>query len=92
MEEIIGKLLKGLKFRTSEGREIVDENGKKKTKFIPIERALKPGDVLSWKDKGDVVVIVAKDGTKHTVAKEAAEDAAKGKAGKETKGGDDGAA
>lgn len=87
MEEISVKLLKGLKFRTSDGREVVDENGKKKTKFIPVERALKPDDVLDWKDKGDAVVIVAKDGQKHRVSKEALE-APKGKA----KGGDDGAA
>lgn len=87
-EKIDAKWLRGLKFKTSEGREVADEGGKKKTKYIPVERALKPDDVLSWKDRGDAVVIVAGDGSKHTVAKDA-EGAPKGK---QTKGGDEGAA
>lgn len=86
-EPINAKWLRGLKFKTSEGRVAVDENGKKKTKFIPVERALKPEDVLDWKDVGNAVVIVAKDGQKHRVEKEEPDPK-----GKTAKGGDAGAA
>lgn len=83
---IDAKLLKGLTFKTAEIRETKDENsGKPIKKSLPVERALKPADVLDWKDLGDTVVIVAKDGRKYRVEKEAG-DAPKGK-----KGGDGGA-
>ncbi|MCE5265723.1 MAG: hypothetical protein LLG97_19615 [Deltaproteobacteria bacterium] len=88
MEQIDGKLLKGLKFRTAEEKVVQDENGGKKKKYFPIERQLKPEDVLSWKDLGDAVSIVAGDGQKHRVEKEPAEDGKKAKPGK---GGDGGA-
>lgn len=82
---IDAKWLKGLTYKTSEAKKVKDDNGKTKTSWIPVERALKPDDVLAVKDKGATVVIVAKDGRKHGVEKEAAE-TAKGK-----KGGDGGA-
>lgn len=89
MEQIDRKLLKGLKFRTSEAKTVTDENGVKKKKYFPTERALEPDDVLAWKDQGDVVVIVAGDGQKHRVEKPAeTED----KKGKKEKGGEGGAA
>ena len=62
------RYLKGLKFN---GKQIV-EKGKKKTQ--PFSRALLESDVLSYVDKGDVVIIVAADGKKHRVNKTAAAD------------------
>lgn len=63
------KYLKGLKYKTSDAKE-VEENGRKVKKFVPVERALKIEDVLNWRDAGDVVIIVTADGMKHTVEKE----------------------
>lgn len=68
-EKLDPKLLKGLKYKTSDVKE-VEENGRKVKKFIPTERALKIEDVLSWRDAGDSVVIVTADGKKHQVEKE----------------------
>lgn len=82
---IDAKFLKGLTYKTSEAKKSKDDNGKEKTAFIPVERALKPEDVLGWKDRGNTVVIVAKDGRKYRIEKEVG-DAPKGK-----KGGDSGA-
>lgn len=62
------KWLEGLKFKTSEVRE-VEEEGRKVKKFVPSVRALKEADVLSWKDCGGTVVMVTADGQKYTVAK-----------------------
>lgn len=70
MAQIDEKYLKGLKFTGAES-EIVEVNGKKKTKWTPFKRPMKPQDVLAFKEKGDEVVIVAKDGKKHIVAKAA---------------------
>lgn len=58
-------LLRGLVFRTS--RQKKTENGKVN---VPVERALTAADVLSWRDNGDTVIIIAADGQKHTVEKE----------------------
>ena len=91
MEAINSKLLRGLRFRTSEPKTSQDENGVKKTRHYPMDRALRPDDVLDWKDKGDKVVIVTNDGQKYTVAKEPADEKAKGGKSAE-KGGDAGAA
>lgn len=60
--------LKGLKFRTAETRTI-EEEGKPVRKHFPIERALRPSDVMAWKDLGAEVVIVSGDGRKHRVTK-----------------------
>lgn len=57
--------LDGLSFRTS--RQKPGEGGK--TVNIPVERALTADDVLSWRDNGATVTIVAADGQKHTVDK-----------------------
>lgn len=73
---IDGKFLKGLTFRSS--KPVKGEEG---TKHQPIERALKPADVLDWLDKGDTVVIVTADGRKYQVDKKAAEKDAKGAEG-----------
>jgi len=68
---IEGKYLKGLKFKTAEAKREQDENGRKKVKHFPVERPLKAEDVLDWKDLGATVVIVAGDGRKHRVEKDA---------------------
>lgn len=73
-EQIDKKLLAGLKFRTSEAVEVKGEDGRPGKKFIPKERALKPEDVLDWKDAGGSVVIVTADGQKYTVSKSGAKD------------------
>jgi len=65
-EQIDKKLLTGLKFRSSKK---ASEGGG----FVPTERNLAPADVLNWKDNGDTVTIVTKDGKKHVVNKKAAE-------------------
>lgn len=57
--------LDGLSFRTS--RPKAGENGK--TVNIPVERALRADDVLSWRDTGATVTIVVADGQKYTVDK-----------------------
>ncbi len=65
---IDARYLKGLKFHSAESKTVV-EDGRKVKKFMPTERPLEPEDVLSWKDKGDSVVIVTADGRKVTVSK-----------------------
>lgn len=62
------KYLKGLKFSSSEGKKVKGENGDK-IKHTPVERDLKPADVLDWKDNGESVTIVTADGRKHVVGK-----------------------
>ncbi len=72
MAKIDAELLKGLKFRTS--REITRmEEGKEVKSFVPNEVPLTTENVLSHRDKGDQVIIVAADGQKHVVSKKAAE-------------------
>lgn len=67
------KYLRGLKYRTSEARTVV-EGGRKAVKHTPVERQLRLEDVLDWKDSGDWVVIVTADGQKATVLKEPRKD------------------
>lgn len=69
------KWLEGLKFKTSEPREVKGEDGRPGKQHIPKERALRQEDILSWKDNGNSVVLVTADGQKYTVSK------AKGKGG-----------
>lgn len=76
--QIDAKYLKGLKFRTSEAKK-VKENGADKTKYIPVERDLTQDDVLDWKDNGDSVTIVTKDGQKYGVSKSPDKDKKEGK-------------
>lgn len=65
-EAIDKKYLKGLKFRSSTPEKT--ENGVVHT---PTSRALTPEDVLDWKDNGATVTIVAADGKKYVVDKNA---------------------
>jgi hypothetical protein len=69
------KWLEGLKFHYA-NKKIVEKNGRKTLQAIPMERPLKEEDLLelpngerSWRDLGDKVVIVTKDGRKYTVEK-----------------------
>jgi len=63
------KWLEGLKFRTSEAREMKGDDGRAGKQHIPKERALKQEDILDWKDLGNSVVFVTGDGQKYTVNK-----------------------
>lgn len=56
-EAIDKKYLAGLKFT----------GGNKKGELET--RALQPGDVLDWKENGNILTIVTADGKKHTVNK-----------------------
>lgn len=69
-EKIDPKYLKGLKFRFSEPKEVIEE-GRTITRYFPQERAFKQEDVLSWKDNGDNIILVTADGRKVTVSKKA---------------------
>jgi len=75
MEKIDVKLLEGLTFRTSEPKK-VKKDGVEKTQYIPVERPLKPDDVLDWKDMVEDVIVVVKDGKKHRIPKDPAKRAA----------------
>jgi len=68
-EQIDGKWLKGLLFRTSERKQPKGEAAR----HVPVERKLRPSDVLDWRDTGETLVIVTADGRKHIVDKKAAE-------------------
>lgn len=64
------KYLKGLMFGTAKHEPKKDEKtGNEKTVHTRIERTLTPADVLSWRDDGDTIIIVAKNGKKHEVKK-----------------------
>ena len=67
-EAIDKKFLAGLKYRSS--KPVKTEDG---VRHQATERALRPEDVLDWKDLGATVVIVTADGQKITVDKKAAE-------------------
>lgn len=63
-------LIKGLRFRGAELKDVTDPDTKtRKTRSVPFERALAVDDVLAWSDKGDSVVLVTADGQKYTVKK-----------------------
>jgi len=66
---INAKLLEGLIFRTTVEKKVTGKDKKEKKIRQAVERPLTPDDVLEWKDKGDEVVIVTKDGQKYTVSK-----------------------
>lgn len=67
-KSIDAKFLDGLTFSTSEAKK-VKKDGQEKTQYIPVERPLRPGDVIDWKDLGDSVTIVTADGKKYSVDK-----------------------
>jgi len=67
-ERIDAKLLKGLRYRTSEGKR-VNEDGRNVMKYAPVERPMRQEDVLDWKDNGQTVTMVTADGQKLTVEK-----------------------
>ncbi len=60
--------LKGIMFTTSEPKK-VKKDGKETTRHIAVERPARAEDVLNWRDAGDKIVIVTKDGQKYRVDK-----------------------
>lgn len=62
------KYLAGLNYHGA--KPVKKEEGARPQAF---ERPLTPADVLAWVDRGDRVVLVAQDGRKHVVMKEAVE-------------------
>jgi len=64
-KEIDKKYLAGLKFRSSKPEKV--DGVIKHQRF---ERPLEPGDVLNWRDAGDVVIIATMDGSKYAVPKD----------------------
>lgn len=63
-EEIEKKYLAGLKFRSA--KQVKTEDGQR---WQQTERAMQPGDVLSWRDTDVAVMIVTTDGRKYQVQK-----------------------
>ncbi len=68
MAKIKPKYLEGLKFHGAESK-VVEKDGRKVQQNVPFERDLTADDVLDWKEKGDFVIIVTKDGRKYNVSK-----------------------
>jgi len=64
--QITERELKGLMFRTSEAKKVT-KDGEKKTRYFPIERPLRPGDILSATETKGKTVIVTKDGQKYVL-------------------------
>jgi hypothetical protein len=62
------KLLKGLKYRDSERKQVL-KDGQKVYQYTPRERDLKPEDVLSVTPYPDKTVIVTADGKKYEIRK-----------------------
>jgi len=67
MKKIESKHLKGLTFRYSEGKKVKTEGGPDRIEYTAKERDLTPLDVLSWKDNGNEISLVAADGRKHVI-------------------------
>lgn len=68
--------LRGLAFRTNKAIEMKDENGKPilmggkpRLTYIPVEREMQEGDVLSHAVVGDEIVLITKDGRKYRIQK-----------------------
>lgn len=72
-ERIDAKYLKGLKFRSSEGKQVMDD-GREVIRYTAAERNMKPDDVLDWRDTGSDIILVTADGQKVTVSKEKREE------------------
>lgn len=74
---VIAKAIEGLTFRTNKSLPVVDdstgkpivENGKPKVRYVPDIRPMTKADVLSARYDGNELVLVAKDGSKHRIAK-----------------------
>jgi urease accessory protein UreE len=62
------KWLEGLSFSFAE-KTMIEKDGRKTLHAVPKKRPLKEEDMLDWKDNGETVVIVTKDGKKYTVKK-----------------------
>jgi len=68
LEEIDINTKEKLVFYETE-KTMVEKNGRKTLQAIRKSRPLKEEDVLNWKDYGDKVVIVTKNGKKYTIKK-----------------------
>jgi hypothetical protein len=66
--ELDAKYLEGLTFSGSKPVK-VKKDGADKIDNQKFERSLTADDVLDWKDAGDSVVIISKDGKKYNVIK-----------------------
>lgn len=66
MERILEKYLKGIVIRNN--KQI--EGSNKHIKYEAITKAATPEDVLDWKDCGNTISIVTKDGKKYSVPKD----------------------
>ncbi|MCZ2418170.1 MAG: hypothetical protein LC132_11615 [Burkholderiales bacterium] len=77
MANVQQKQLEGLKFRTSERKEVAGDDGAKKIKLIPVVRPLVLDDILSQRDDGDSFHVVTKDGKKYDIPKNPAKEPAK---------------
>lgn len=62
------KYLEGLVYRDSK-RKTVEENGEKKTVFIPTERPLTQDDVRAFRETETEMIFVTADGQKYTLPK-----------------------
>ena len=62
------KLLEGLLFDYVEKTESM-KDGRKVVQYIPRKRPLTEADILSWRDKGDTVVVVTGNGKKLSLKK-----------------------
>ena len=80
-EKIDVKYLEGLTYSGADVK-IIKVDGKDKEKSIPFTRPATPADVMDWKDKGDVVVIVMNDGMKYEIEKESGKAVARKKKGR----------
>jgi len=63
IKQIDPDYIKGLKFHYAE-KKMVEKDGKMTWEYKPLERALKPEDVIGSRDYGDRIVIVTADGQK----------------------------
>jgi hypothetical protein len=66
MAQIEQRQLEGLVFRTSKRKDFV-EDGRKKVVTVPVERALRPGDILAQTEHDSFTRIVTKDGKKYDI-------------------------
>lgn len=64
MAKIDKKYLEGLTISESQ-RKTVEENGEKKSVFVPTERPLEPEDVLALRETEAEIIFVTSDGQKY---------------------------
>lgn len=70
--EINKKYLEGLKFHSSESKDVTGEGGAIMKQYTRIERDLTADDVLAVRETDSEVIFVTADGQKYNVPKKAA--------------------